>query len=99
VIFLFTTNVPHVVDPAFLRRAGGTTERFGRLGRRAFLAVLHKHLSGLPFRGEEGADEAAARAWLHSNNEALGGAPGTLIQSVPGLVHVVGYLDARRALI
>jgi SpoVK/Ycf46/Vps4 family AAA+-type ATPase len=54
VIFLFTTNVPHVVDPAFLRRAGGTTERFGRLNRRSFLAVLNKHLRGLPFQSDNG---------------------------------------------
>jgi ATP-dependent 26S proteasome regulatory subunit len=78
VIFLFTTNVPHVVDPAFLRRAGGTTERFGRLGRRSFVAVLRKHLRGLPFVAENGAgpDEAERRAvgdltaWLFSPNGA-----------------------------
>ena len=44
-------------------------------------------------------DEAAARAWLKHDNVALGGAPGVLIQTLPGLVNVVGYLDARRALI
>lgn len=43
-------------------------------------------------------DEAVARAWLRNPNDALGAPPITLIQSVPGLVHVVGYLDARRAL-
>jgi ATP-dependent 26S proteasome regulatory subunit len=48
IIFLFTTNVPHLVDPAFLRRAGGTIERFGRLSQRSFVAVLTKHLRGLP---------------------------------------------------
>ena len=45
-----------------------------------------------------GGDEAVARAWLRNDNTALGGAPLALIQSVPGLVHVVEYLDARRAL-
>jgi hypothetical protein len=44
-------------------------------------------------------DEAAARAWLTHENTVLGGAPGVLIQSLAGLVNVVGYLDARRALI
>jgi uncharacterized protein (DUF2384 family) len=44
-------------------------------------------------------DDAVARAWMASPNAALGGQPLTLIQTVPGLVHVVGYLDARRALI
>lgn len=44
-------------------------------------------------------DEAVARAWLRADNTALGGAPLTLAQSVSGLVNVVGYLDARRALV
>src|SRR5262249_28114134 len=44
VVFLFTTNVPHLIDPAFLRRAGGTIERFGRLDRKQVQAVLAKHL-------------------------------------------------------
>ena len=44
-------------------------------------------------------DEAAARAWLTHENAVLGGAPGVLIQSLAGLVNVVGYLDARRALV
>ncbi len=44
-------------------------------------------------------DDAVARAWLASPNEALGGTPVDLIQTVPGLVHVVAYLDARRALL
>ena len=43
-------------------------------------------------------DEALAVAWLRNENRALGSPPLTLIQSVPGLVHVLGYLDARRAL-
>jgi hypothetical protein len=44
-------------------------------------------------------DEAVARAWLRHANSALGGTPLALIQSVPGLVHTVSYLDARRALV
>ncbi len=46
-----------------------------------------------------GGDQAAARAWLHSENTALGAAPATLLSSIAGLVTVVGYLDARRALV
>jgi hypothetical protein len=45
-----------------------------------------------------GGDEPSARAWLHDHNAALGAAPVSLIQSVSGLMNVVGYLDARRAL-
>lgn len=46
-----------------------------------------------------GGDEQVARAWLRNPNEALGGTPMALIESVPGLVNVVAYLDARRALV
>ncbi len=45
-----------------------------------------------------GGDEAVACAWLRNENAALGGTPLALIQSVSGLNHVLGYLDARRAL-
>jgi hypothetical protein len=45
-----------------------------------------------------GGDDAAAAAWLRSENRALGAAPAALVQTVHGLMHVVHYLDARRAL-
>jgi hypothetical protein len=48
--------------------------------------------------GITGGDAAVARAWLRNENTALGAAPITLIDSVQGLVNVVAYLDARRAL-
>ena len=44
-------------------------------------------------------DDEVARAWLRNPNSALGGTPLSVIQSVPGLVHAVAYLDARRALV
>jgi Protein of unknown function (DUF2384) len=44
-------------------------------------------------------DDQVARAWLIHDNAALGDAPLTMIQSLPGLVHAVAYLDARRALV
>jgi hypothetical protein len=46
-----------------------------------------------------GGDDSAARGWIGSENLALGGVPRDLIQSLAGLVNVVGYLDARRALV
>jgi len=61
------------------------------------LAVLFLRL----FRsldGITGGDTAVARAWLHNENTALGATPIALIDSVQGLVNVVAYLDARRAL-
>ena len=44
-------------------------------------------------------DDAVAQAWLRNENVALGGRPLALIQSIPGLVHAVSYLDTRRALV
>src|ERR1051325_9714594 len=44
-----------------------------------------------------GGDDAVARTWLRSENMALGGTPLTLVQSIQGLVNVIAYLDARRA--
>ena len=44
-----------------------------------------------------GGDSAVARAWLRNDNTVLGAAPISLVTSVSGLVNVVGYLDARRA--
>ena len=44
-----------------------------------------------------GGDEQVSRAWLRHDNLALGGAPAARIESLAGLVDVVGYLDADRA--
>jgi transcriptional regulator with XRE-family HTH domain len=46
-----------------------------------------------------GGDEAVARAWLRNDNTALGGKPLETIQTVPGLVDAIAYLDARRAIV
>ena len=46
-----------------------------------------------------GGDDDAARGWMESQNTALGAVPKEMIQTLPGLVNVVGYLDARRALV
>ncbi|HET7850238.1 MAG TPA: antitoxin Xre/MbcA/ParS toxin-binding domain-containing protein [Pseudolabrys sp.] len=46
-----------------------------------------------------GGDDKVAADWLRNKNAALNGRPLDLIQSVPGLVNVVQYLDARRALV
>ena len=44
-----------------------------------------------------GSDDTAARAWLRSDNGALGGVPLALIRDPAGLVRTVDYLDAARA--
>ena len=46
-----------------------------------------------------GGDDVAARAWLSNTNTVLGAAPLELIQSVSGLMNVIQYLDARRAVV
>ncbi len=46
-----------------------------------------------------GGDDVVAASWLVNRNSALDGEPITLIQTVPGLMNVIQYLDARRALV
>ncbi len=70
-----------------------------RRGDKAFeLAVLFVRL----YRSLDalvGGDDAVAGAWLANDNAALDAVPITLIQSVPGLMNVIQYLDARRAVV
>jgi len=46
-----------------------------------------------------GGDEGVSRAWMTAENTALGARPVDRITSVTGLVDVLAYLDARRALV
>jgi hypothetical protein len=46
-----------------------------------------------------GGDDAVASTWLRSRNTALDAEPFALIQTVPGLMNVIQYLDARRAVV
>lgn len=66
-------------------------------GQKPFeLAVLFVRL----FRSLDaiaGGDRTTSSAWLHNPNRALADRPLSLIQSIPGLVNVIEYLDARRA--
>ena len=41
-------------------------------------------------------EDEVARAWLRSDNRALGGRPMDLLEQAGGLVRVVHYLDASR---
>ena len=74
IIVICTSNVPSLLDPAFVRRAGGMIEPFGRLGRQSFVAVLRKHLRDIPFVPSSDAEEprdaaiAALTAWLFGRN-------------------------------
>lgn len=76
IIFLATTNEPHIVDAAFLRRVGASIEVFGRLNRTSFRAVLQKHIRGLPAASRNGSSQEELwrqfvndlTAWLFSPN-------------------------------
>ncbi len=46
-----------------------------------------------------GGDDAVAGSWLRNRNAVLDGAPLAIIQTVPGLMNVIQYLDARRAVV
>lgn len=46
-----------------------------------------------------GGDESVARSWLRNENTALGATPIDKIVTISGLVDVIAYLDARRALV
>jgi hypothetical protein len=46
-----------------------------------------------------GGDNVVAGSWLKNRNTVLDAEPLALIQTVPGLMNVIQYLDARRAVI
>ncbi len=46
-----------------------------------------------------GGDDAVAQAWLANPNSALAGKPIEKIETIAGLLDVLAYLDARRALV
>lgn len=61
IVFIATTNEPHLVDPAFLRRIGGSIEMFGRLDQKGFTEVLLKHIDGLP--AQNGGGHSQKKLW------------------------------------
>lgn len=71
VIFLSTTNEPHIVDPAMLRRIGGSVETFGRLDQKAFNEILSKHICGLPADPNKGWKGIVAEVddWLYGGKD------------------------------
>ena len=46
-----------------------------------------------------GGDDVVAAAWLKNSNVVLGTKPITMIQTVPGLMNVIQYLNSRRAVV
>jgi len=70
-----------------------------RPGQKSFeLAVLFVRL----YRSVDaivGGDDAIAGMWLKNRNSVLNAEPIALIQTVPGLMNVIQYLGARRAVV
>ena len=60
----------------------------------ALVVRLYRSLDAI-----SGGEDAVARSWMTGPNTALQGVPSELITSVTGLVDVVGYLDAHRAVV
>jgi Antitoxin Xre/MbcA/ParS C-terminal toxin-binding domain/Antitoxin Xre-like helix-turn-helix domain len=58
------------------------------------LIRLYRSLDGIV-----GGDDGVSADWLTNNNTALDGIPLQLMQSVSGLMNVIHYLDARRAVV
>ena len=46
-----------------------------------------------------GGDATVAQGWLNNPNTALNGTPIEKLQTISGLVEVIAYLDARRAIL
>jgi transcriptional regulator with XRE-family HTH domain len=84
------------VSPATLSRIANGQKTLEPGSKAWQLAALFVRL----FRGLDaivGSNADAARAWLRSENLALGGVPLELIREPAGLVRAVDYLDAARA--
>lgn len=84
-------------EPTLSRLRAGRTqlERDGKPFELAVLFIrLYRTLDAIA-----GGDRTVAKAWLIGPNTALGGVPLTQIQTIPGLLDVIAYLDARRALV
>lgn len=86
------------VSPAKVSRMkSGETADLAATSKPFELAVLLIRL----FRSLDaitGGDEAVARAWMRNPNTALNGTPADLVKTVSGLIAVIAYLDARRAI-
>lgn len=73
-------------------RSGRTLDPAQKEGELALLFLrLYRSLDALV-----GGDDDKARAWLHADNDHLGGVPADRIRTVEGLVDVIQYLDAMR---
>jgi hypothetical protein len=83
------------VSPASLSRLYKGSRLIDPRGKEGEIALIFLRV----FRSLDalmGGSQDKSRKWLHAENVHLGGAPIQLMETVPGLVHVVEYLDAMR---
>jgi len=83
------------VSPASLSRLYKGSRLIDSRSKEGEIAVLFLRV----FRSLDalmGGSREKSQKWLQAENVHLGGAPVQLIETVPGLVHVVQYLDAMR---
>jgi hypothetical protein len=86
------------LSEASVSRAAQGAFRLDPAGKPFELALLFIRL----FRSLDaiaGGDAATASSWIRSDNLALGAKPLDLILHVSGLIDVIAYLDARRAIV
>ncbi len=77
-----------------MRQGAYTMERKDKAFELAALFVrVYRSLDAIA-----GGDDHVAATWMKSDNTALQDKPVNLIQKVTGLIDVLAYLDARRAL-
>lgn len=90
-------NVLGISEPSVsrLKRGDFTLDRGTKPFELAILlARMYRSLDAIV-----GGDRSVARAWLRNENTALGDKPIEKIQTIAGLVDVIQYLDARRAVV
>jgi transcriptional regulator with XRE-family HTH domain len=83
------------VSPASLSRLRRGARQIDPNSKEGEMAVLFVRV----FRSLDalmGGSQDNSERWLGAHNEHLGGVPKELIQTVPGLVHVIEYLEAMR---
>lgn len=89
-------NVVGLSESSISRMRAGDSKLLGSGTKPRELATLFLRL----YRSLDaivGGDDTVSAQWLRNRNTAIGDAPINSIQSVRGLLRVIDYLDARRA--
>jgi ATP-dependent 26S proteasome regulatory subunit len=71
ILYLGTTNEPDTIDRAFLRRIGGTIDKFTRLDKHGFSSVLDKHLNRVPVSVPKGKAVSDVVEWVFGHPDSI----------------------------